>query len=247
MATFGPCTCTFIETVKYMPVENHKWFGEKKPIRFCCTRPVRRQKNLWRTLDVKRKICKKEWVNQTNRKQNMNLHTERAEQLLPTSLMNVGGQGRSSATATTATSALPSLHVASEDKDSIYTFSNDETDFMDHTKFGSRLSSTVMNTSFSSTTDKNLNDTRNSALKESIRTYSKKKASSSVSPRNNRNKKTPTLATNYSTTPSCSPLQSLSSSVPLSPMFSDESNNSQTQKSNGSAQTGTIYKLFAFH
>lgn len=177
----------------------------------------------------------------------MNLHTERAEQLLPTSLMNISGQSRSSATPTTATSTLPSLHVASEDKDSIYTFSNDETDFMDHSKFGSRLSSTVMNTSFSSTTDKNLNDTRNLALKESIRTYSKKKASSSVSPRNNRNKKTPTQATNYSTTPSCSPLQSLSSSVPLSPMFSDESNNSQTQKSNGSAQTGNYSLSTPFH
>lgn len=166
----------------------------------------------------------------------MNLHTERTEQLLPTSLMNLGGQSRSSTTSTTATSALPSLHVA-EDKDSIYTFSNDESDFMDHSKFGSRLSSTVMNSNFPSTTDKNLNDTRNLALKESIRTYSKKKASSSVS-RNNRNKKAPTQATNYSTTPSCSPLQSLSSPVPMSPMFSDESNNSQTQKSNGSAQTG---------
>lgn len=175
----------------------------------------------------------------------MNLHTERTEQLLPTSLMNLGGQSRSSTTPTTASSELPSLHVA-EDKDSIYTFSNDESDFMDHSKFGSRLSSSVMNSNFSSTTDKNLNDTRNSALKESIRTYSKKKASSSVSPRNNRYKKTPTLATNYSTTPSCSPLQLLSSSVPLSPMFSDESNNSQTQKSNGSAQTGKFACLFLF-
>lgn len=166
----------------------------------------------------------------------MNLHTERTE-LLPTSLMNLG-QSRSSSTTTAST--LPSLH--SEDKDSIYTFSNDETDFMDHSKYGSRLGSTVMNTPFSSTTDKNLNDTRNLALKDTIRTYSKKKVSSTASsPRNDR-KKTPTQATNYSTTPSCSPLQSLSS-VPLSP-FSDESN-SQTQKSNGSAQTGKLcYVIF---
>lgn len=159
----------------------------------------------------------------------MNLHSERAE-LLSTSLMNLG-QSRSSSAATATT--LQSLHT-SEDKDSIYTFSNDESDFMENSKFGSRLNATAMNTTFSSTTDKNLNDTRNFALKESIRTYSKKKASSSVSPRNDR-KRTPTSATNYSDTPSCSPLQSMSS-IALSP-FSDESN-SQTLKSNGSAQTG---------
>lgn len=168
----------------------------------------------------------------------MNLHTERTE-VLPTSLMI--GQNRSSTTTTSST--LPTLH--SEDKDSIYTFSNDETDFMDHTKFGSRLSSTVLNTPFSSTTDKNLNDTRNIALKETIRTYSKKKVSSTASsPRSNDRKKTPTQATNYTTTPSCSPMQSLSS-VPLSP-FSDESN-SQTQKSNGSAKTGKFsFILFVY-
>lgn len=162
----------------------------------------------------------------------MNLHSERAE-LLSTSLMNLG-QNRSSAAATAST--LQSLHT--EDKDSIYTFSNDESDFMENSKFGSRLNSTAMNTTFSSTTDKNLNDTRNFALKESIRTYSKKKASSSVSPRNDR-KRTPTLATTYSDTPSCSPLQSLSS-IALSP-FSDEPN-SQASKSNGSAPTGK-YKI----
>lgn len=169
----------------------------------------------------------------------MNLHTERTE-LLPTSLMNLG-QSRSSATTTTTT--LPSLHT--DDKDSIYTFSNDESDFMDHTKFGSRLSSTVMNQSFTSTTDKNLNDTRNFALKESIRTYSKKKvSSSSTSPRSDRSKKTtPTLPMTYTNTPSCSPLQSLSS-VPLSP-FSDESN-SQTLKSNGSSQTGESIHFFLY-
>lgn len=167
----------------------------------------------------------------------MNLHTERTE-LLPTSLMNLG-QSRSSATTTTTT--LPSLHT--DDKDSIYTFSNDESDFMDHTKFGSRLSSTVMNQSFASTTDKNVNDTRNLALKESIRTYSKKKvSSSSTSPRSDRSKKTtPTLPMTYTNTPSCSPLQSLSS-VPLSP-FSDESN-SQTLKSNGSSQNGELIHFF---
>ncbi|XP_031640713.1 F-box/LRR-repeat protein 6 isoform X2 [Contarinia nasturtii] len=158
----------------------------------------------------------------------MNLHTERPE-LLPTSLMNLG-QSRTSTTTTTST--LTPLHTEDKD-DSIYTFSNDESDFMD-SKYGSRLGSTVMNSNYSPTSDKNLNDTRNFALKESIRTYSKKKvSSSSVSPRNDR-KKTPTQATNYSTTPSCSPLQSFCSPVPLSP-FSDESN-SQTQKSNGSAQ-----------
>lgn len=125
--------------------------------------------------------------------------------------------------------------------DSIYTFSNDESDFMD-SKYGSRLGSSVMNSNYSPTTDKNLNDTRNFALKESIRTYSKKKvSSSSVSPRNDR-KKTPTQASNYSTTPSCSPLQSFSSPVPMSP-FSDESN-SQTQKSNGSAQIGKYFFFF---
>lgn len=165
----------------------------------------------------------------------MNLHTERTE-LLPSGLLNLG-QSRSSGTTTAST--LPSLH--SDDKDSIYTFSNDESDFMDNSKYGSRLGSATMNTTFSSTTDKNLNDTRNLALKESIRTYSKKKAtSSSTSPRNDR-KKTPTLATTYSDTPSCSPLQSMGS-VPLSP-FSDESN-SQTLKSNGSAQTGKCYVSF---
>lgn len=161
----------------------------------------------------------------------MNLHTERTE-LLSSGLMNLG-QSRSSGTTTAST--LPSLHT--EDKDSIYTFSNDESDFMDNSKYGSRLGTTAMSTPFSTTTDKNLNDTRNLALKESIRTYSKKKASSSsssTSPRSDR-KITPTLATTYSDTPSCSPLQSMGS-VPLSP-FSDESN-SQTLKSNGSAQTG---------
>lgn len=143
-------------------------------------------------------------------------------------MMNIGQ--RKSSTATTAP-ALPALHT--EDKDNIYTFSNDESDFMD-SKYGSRLSANVTNTHFPSGTDKNLNDTRNLVLKESIRTYSKKKVSSSVSPRSDR-KKTPTQTTTYSTTPSCSPLQSLGS-VPLSP-FSDESN-SQTQRSNGSEQIG---------
>lgn len=162
---------------------------------------------------------------------NMNLHTERTE-LLPSGLMNLG-QSRSSSTTVAST-----LHT--DDKDSIYTFSNDETDFMDNSKYGSRLSSSTINTTFSTTTDKNLNDTRNLALKESIRTYSKKKvSSSSTSPHNDR-KKTPTLATNYSDTPSCSPLQSMGS-VPLSP-FSDESN-SQTLKSNGSAQTGDYIRI----
>lgn len=143
-------------------------------------------------------------------------------------MMNLGQ--RQSSTAATP-SALPALHT--EDKDNIYTFSNDESDFMD-SKYGSRLSANVTNTNYPSGTDKNLNDTKNFALKESIRTYSKKKVSSSVSPRNDR-KKTPTQTTTCSTTPSCSPLQRLGS-VPLSP-FSDESN-SQMQRSNGSAPTG---------
>lgn len=164
----------------------------------------------------------------------MNLHTERAE-MLSSSLMNLG-QSRSSTS--TNNSSLPSLH--GDDKDSIYTFSNDESDYMDHSKYGSRLSSTALNTAFSATTDKNLNDTHSFAVKDGIRTYSKKKVSSSASPRSER-KKAPMFTTYSNSMPSCSPLQSLSS-VHLSP-FSDESN-PQMLKLNGNAQTGRIpYKF----
>lgn len=173
----------------------------------------------------------------------MNLHTERAE-LLPTSFHR--STSRAAGSTTNASTTIPSLHA--DDKDSIYTFSNDESDFMDNNgKFGSRLGSTsaMSTTPFASAMDKNLNDTRNFGLKETIRTYSKKKASSStsstatgvdsVSVRNER-KRSSALATatttTYSDTPSCSPLQSISS-ISLSP-FSDESN-PQTFKSNGNA------------
>lgn len=174
----------------------------------------------------------------------MNLHTERAE-LMPTSFHR--SASRAAGSTTNASTTISSLHA--DDKDSIYTFSNDESDFMDNNgKFGSRLGSTVaMNaTSFSSAMDRNLNETRNFGLKESIRTYSKKKASSSTSPAatgavssRNERKRSSALATatttTYSDTPSCSPLQSISS-ISLSP-FSDESN-PQTFKSNGSTQIG---------
>lgn len=177
----------------------------------------------------------------------MNLHTERPELL--TSSFHSRSTSRAAGSTTSASTTLPSLHA--DDKDSIYTFSNDESDFMDNNgKFGSRLGSTAtMNaTPFSVAMDKNLNDTRNFGLKESIRTYSKKKASSSTSPAattvsavslRNERKRASALATatttTYSDTPSCSPLQSMSS-ISLSP-FSDESN-PQTFKSNGSAQIG---------
>lgn len=192
----------------------------------------------------------------------MNLHSERTE-LLPTSFHR--STNRAAAGSTTNASTTIQSHLHADDKDSIYTFSNDESDFMDNNgKFGSRLSSaaTTMN-AFSSTMDKNLNDTRNFGLKsDSIRTYSKKKASSSTSPaaitspaaaavntvslRNERKRSltlaaTTTTTTTYSDTPSCSPLQSLSS-VPLSP-FSDESN-PQSFKSNGSAQIGKYGQIY---
>lgn len=178
----------------------------------------------------------------------MNLHSERSE-LLPTSFHRSSSRAAAGST-TNATTAIQSLHT--DDKDSIYTFSNDESDFMDNNgKFGSRLSSAATINAFSSTMDKNSNATRNFGLKESIRTYSKKKASSSTSPvsvttaaantvssRKERKRSSTVVAsttTIYSDTPSCSPLQSMSS-VPLSP-FSDESN-PQTFKLNGSAQIG---------
>lgn len=110
----------------------------------------------------------------------MNMHTERTE-MLPTSLMNLGQNRRTNQT--TASSAVIST------EDSIYTFSdncnsdNDESDTIDHERFTSKYvkltSSTVTESnqlpSSPFITDRNLNNTRNSALKDSIRTYSKKR------------------------------------------------------------------------
>lgn len=175
----------------------------------------------------------------------MNIHSERSE-FLPTSYH----RSSSRVAASTASSTIQSYHA--DDKDSIYTFSNDESDFMDSNgKFGSRLSSstTIM--------DKNLNDTRNYGLKASIRTYSKKKASSStslaaavatssshVSLRHERKRSTALAVpatTTYSDIASCSPLQSMSS-FPLPSYTEDYS--VQSFRSNGSSYIGKYSLVF---
>lgn len=182
----------------------------------------------------------------------MNLQTERTE-LLPTSLLNL--QSRSSTTVNSAASLL-----SAEDKDSIYTFSdncNSDNDFLDHdkyaNKYGTRLnlnaSSHINSTSM---TDRNLNDTRNTALKDTIRTYSKKKSSSSSSSASsisntfslmNDPRKIPITTTTMSSTEintSCSPFDN---SIPLSPT-SDESN-PQVLKPNGNFVAGTNHNTIS--
>lgn len=182
----------------------------------------------------------------------MNLQTERTE-LLPTSLLNL--QSRSSTTVNSAASLL-----SAEDKDSIYTFSdncNSDNDFLDHdkyaNKYGTRLnlnaSSHINSTSM---TDRNLNDTRNTALKDTIRTYSKKKSSSSSSASSISNtfslmndpRKIPTTTTTTMSSTeintSCSPFDN---SIPLSPT-SDESN-PQVLKPNGNFLAGTNHNTIS--
>lgn len=156
------------------------------------------------------------------------MHTERTE-MLPTSLMNLGQNRRTNQTS--ASSAVIST------EDSIYTFSdncnsdNDESDTIDHERFTSKYvklaSSTVTEPnqlpSSPFITDRNLNNTRNSTLKNSIRTYSKKRppptSTTSFSP------KTSTMtSSNFNN--SCLSLPS-PGSMNLSPPSDDSNYNNQ--------------------
>lgn len=190
----------------------------------------------------------------------MNMHTERTE-LLSTNLMNLG-QNRSSTTTTTTTL------ISTEDKDSIYTFSDncnsdiDETDTIDHERFtqkygalanagaattttttANKLSSIEPNVSSTPyLTDRNLNNTRNSQLKETIRTYQKKKpsATASFSSKNDQKKLiTPSTMTSADfNTLSCLSLPS-PSSIHLSPPSDDS--NYQLLKCNGKLTSGKYF------
>lgn len=174
----------------------------------------------------------------------MNVHTERTE-MLPTSLMNLGQNRRTNPT--TASSAV----ISTEITDSIYTFSdncnsdNDESDTIDHERFTSKYvklaSSTVTEPnqlpSSPFITDRNLNNTRNSILKNSIRTYSKKRppptSTTSFSP------KTSTM-TSSDFNNSCLSLPS-PGSINLSPP-SDDSNYNNNQLLNGKLNTNAMRK-----
>lgn len=168
----------------------------------------------------------------------MNMHTERTE-LLPTNLLNLGQNRTNTTTSTTL--------ISTEDKDSIYTFSDncnsdiDETDTIDHerfsNKYGNKLTSTVAPEPSISPfiTDRNLNNTRNSTLKESIRTYQKKKPSSSFSP--SEQKKSSKMASSDFSSLSCLSLPS-PSSIHLSPPSDDS--NYHLQKCNGKISTGKL-------
>lgn len=170
----------------------------------------------------------------------MNMHTERTE-LLSTNLLNLG-QNRTNPTTTTSI-------ISTEDKDSIYTFSDncnsdiDESDTFDHerftNKYGNKLSAGVTDANISPyVTDRNLNNTRNTALKDSIRTYQKKKqppppspaSSSSFSPSDYKKPTTTTMTSPDYNTLSCLSLPS-PSSIHLSPPSDDS--NYQLLKCNG--------------
>lgn len=157
--------------------------------------------------------------------------------MLPSSFL--GLQSRAPSTATSTSLLRP------EDKESIYTFSdncssdNDEQPFLEHDKLNSKYG-TRLNMPSNTPTDRNLNEPARSAFKDNVRTYGKKKPSSSAGSADTRRRQ----QTASSTIPTADNSTTSYSAFPLnqpgafSPPPSSDAFASHPTNSNGSTFAG---------
>lgn len=179
----------------------------------------------------------------------MNLRTERSE-MLPSSFL--GLQSRAPSTATSTSLLRP------EDKESIYTFSdncssdNDEQPFLEHDKVNSKYG-TRLNMPSHTPTDRNLNETVRPAFKDNIRTYGKKKPSASASAsassgstgtRRRQQTASSTIPTTENSTPTYLPFPTNQPATdafsPLPPPASSDAFVAHPTNSNGSTFAGAL-------